>query len=86
LDEGSVDPTDDVEGYREFEAGKRAEWHELLSKQQLTQSDRDVFTVAADPYQLVGNDPAPLRESYGEAYRAWDGIDQLIVALSALPS
>lgn len=86
LDEGSVDPTDDVEGYREFVAGKRAEWHELLSKQQLTQSDRDVFTVAADPYQLVGNDPAPLRESYGEAYRAWDCIDQLIVALSALPS
>lgn len=86
LDEGSVDPTDDVEGYREFVAGKRAEWHELLSKQQLTQSDSDVFTVAADPYQLVGNDPTLLRESYGEAYRAWDGIDQLIVALSALPS
>lgn len=85
LYEGSVDPTDDVEGYREFVAGKRAEWHELLSKQQLTQPDTDVFTVAADPYQLVGNDPAPLKESYGEAYRAWDGIDQLIVALSALP-
>jgi hypothetical protein len=85
LDEGSVDPTDDVEGYREFVAGKRAEWHELLSKQQITQPDTDVFTVAADPYQLVGNDPAPLWDSYSEEYRAWDGIDQLIVALSALP-
>lgn len=85
LDEGSVDPTDDEEGYQEFLVSKRFEWQNLLSSRQLTQSEADVFTVAADPYQCVGNDPAPLRESYGEAYRKWDGIDQLIVALRSLP-
>lgn len=85
LDEGSVDPTDDEEGYRQFVARKRFEWQELLSSKQLAQPDTNVFTVAADPYQCVGNDPAPLRESYSEAYRKWDGIDQLIGALKSLP-
>jgi hypothetical protein len=85
MDEGSVDPTDDEEGYREFLERKRSEWDKLLSAKQLTQAKTDVFTVAADPYQYVGNEMAPRWDSYSEAYRKWDGVDQLIVALKSLP-
>jgi len=86
LDEGSYDPTDDEEGYRGYQASKREEWRALLKQRDIVQPEADVHTVAADPYQLVGNDPSPTLESYGEHYRQWDGINQLIADLRQVPA
>lgn len=86
LDEGSYDPTDDEEGYRGYQASKREEWRALLKQRDIVQPEADVHTVAADPYQLVGNDPSPTLDSYGEQYRQWDGIDQLIADLRQVPA
>lgn len=70
----------------EYQASKREEWRALLKQRDIVQPEADVHTVAADPYQLVGNDPSPTLESYGEHYRQWDGINQLIADLRQVPA
>lgn len=85
LDEGSVDPSDDREGYEDYLKRKRTEWADLLGLARVDLGLAPVFTVAADPFQRVGNDPAPSPQDYREEYREWDGVGALSAALKELP-
>jgi hypothetical protein len=85
LDEGSVDPTDDREGYDDYGHRKRTEWAHLLDAASVDLGGEMVFAVAADPFQRVGNVAAPSRCDYREEYRKWDGMGVLASALQDLP-
>lgn len=85
LDEGSIDPTEDQGGYDEYLARKRKEWANLLEGAHVNLQEEAVFTVAADPFQRVGNDPSPSSSDYRKEYRSWDRIDALSFAIQVLP-
>jgi hypothetical protein len=84
LDEGSVDPTDDRGGYDDYVDRKRTEWAHLLEAAGVDLGGGMVFTVAADPFQRVGNAASPSRSDYREEYRDWDGMEVLASALQHL--
>jgi 50S ribosome-binding GTPase len=86
LDEGSVDPTEDREGYEDYLTLKRNEWAKLLESARVKLSGALVFTVAADPFQGVGNAQSPSPSDYQKAYREWDGVEALSKVLESLPS
>ena len=86
LDEGAVDPVEDPFAYGEYVQRKRAEWQTLLESHGVGVTEAPVFAVAADPFQRVGNDGAPAREDYDSEYRSWDGVAELVSALSKLPT
>ncbi|WP_005032732.1 GTPase domain-containing protein [Holophaga foetida] len=86
LDEGSVDPSEDPEGYAEFLKRKKSEWGDFLQRVGLSPKGFEPFLVVADPFQRVQNQLSPRPEDYGTAYRTWDGIEALVTALLGLPT
>jgi len=84
MDEGGIDPAEDIEGYQSLAKRKRAEFETLLTRNGLCPPFQ-IFAVSADPFQLVTNSPQATRSNYDEN-REWDGIDRLMSAIAALPS
>lgn len=85
LDEGSVNPTEDQEGYEEYLVRKRKEWAKLLEVARVDLQGESFFMVAADPFQRVENDLSPSPSDYRMEYRAWDGVGALSSAIEVLP-
>lgn len=84
MDEAGTDPTEDECGYQELARRKQEELRELLEKNQVERSLVEIHTVAADPFQYVGNAQQPQKSIYDE-FRSWDGIAKLADTLNGLP-
>ena len=83
MDEVGIDPEDNPDGFRELAARKTAEFQSLLHAGGVKLGLRAVTCVAADPYQMVGNNLAPGRAFYDHG-RDWDGLEPLIDSLRSL--
>lgn len=75
----AMDPADNPDGYRELADRKRAELRAMLG---LTDSHR-VHVVAADAFAIGGSAQSP-DPAIWDAYREWDGIEDLTQRLKAL--
>lgn len=84
MDEAGVDPTEDESGYQELARRKQDELQGILEKNHVDRSVVEIHTVAADPYQYVGNTQQPPKYIYDE-FRCWDGIVNLADTLQRLP-
>lgn len=83
MDEAGIDPADSPEGYEELARRKVEELYSMLRSGSVETELRAVHCVAADPYQMVGNAPAPNRDLY-EAGWSWDGVGALRRSLEDL--
>ena len=83
MDEAGIDPADNPDGFRELVSRKAAEFRSVLRDGGVDADPRSMRCVAADPYQMVGNNPAPNRNLYDHG-RTWDGIEALIESLRSL--
>lgn len=84
MDEGTYNPEDDPDGYREYLKDKRRELLEILDRARVNADPEKIFGVAADPFQTVVNAKNPGHSAYG-SFRDWDGIAALNAWLSSLP-
>lgn len=84
LDEGE-DPSENLPAYQKRLELKRAEWGKLLDSNGLPSDAVPLFTISADPYGEVGDDPSPVPSSYTAGCLEWDGVADLASALRALP-
>ncbi|MEC5175990.1 hypothetical protein RCH16_000989 [Cryobacterium sp. MP_M5] len=78
-DEGGVDPTLNLDGFKEWAARKRDELRESLS---LTDAHR-IFVIVPDFAGLGAFESAP-ESSVWDSSRSWDGMDELHSALVEL--
>lgn len=85
MDEAGVDPEDNPDGFQELAARKAAELRSMLHAGGVEADLRAVMCVAADPFQMVGSDPAPDRELYDHS-RNWDGVEALARSLRSMCS
>ena len=83
MDEAGIDPEDNPDGFRELAARKTAELRSMLRTGGVEADLRAVVCVAADPFQMVGTDPAPQRDFYDHS-RDWDGVEALIRSLRSM--
>lgn len=83
MDEADSDPAYNLKGYRDLAHRKKLELASLLKKGGVSGELRKVCVVAADPYQIVENNPSPTREDY-DTGRDWDGIGELAVVIQNL--
>ena len=83
MDEAGIDPADNPDGFRELAARKTAELRSMLHAGGVDADLRSVRCVAADPYQMVGNNPAPQRDLYDHG-RDWDDVEALTESLRGL--
>ena len=83
MDEAGIDPADNPDGFRELAARKADELRSMLHAGGVEADLRAVLCVAADPYQMVGANPAPERELYDYG-RDWDGVAALTESLRSL--
>ena len=83
MDEAGIDPEDNPNGFCELATRKTSEFQSMLRAGGVKGEVRAVHCVAADPYQLVGTDPAPKRDRYDHG-RHWDGVGALADSLRSL--
>lgn len=84
MDESGIDPTYNIEEFRELSERKRKEILLHLQKAGITSPLKTTISVAADPFQTVGSRLAPKPEDY-ESGPEWDGIPNLLKDLGVLP-
>ena len=86
MDQAGASPDDDLHEYSEVCKAKAKELQALLQKNGLSSlGAAHIHTVAADPFQMVGNLSNVLPEMYDDG-REWDGIRALSEDLAAIPS
>lgn len=73
MDEGGIDPDDNLEGYQELCMRKQSELTALLKKYNIPISSENIHTIASDPFGFVGNDQETTIEEY-ETGKNWDGF------------
>lgn len=79
-----IDPADDPVGMRDLAGSKRVELlDQLRAEVGLALDDLAVVCVAADPYEAQARTAQPTASDF-DAYRAWDGIDDLSAELARL--
>ena len=83
MDEAGIDPEDNPDGFCELAARKAAELPAILHAGGVEADLRAVMCVAADPFQMVGTDPAPERDFYDHS-RDWDGVEALTRSLRSM--
>lgn len=83
IDEAGIDPVENPPGFETRREDKRRELVELLQKGGISRPLAMVVTVAADPFQLVVDEPFPTRDDYADG-RGWDGVEELLEQLQGL--
>jgi predicted GTPase len=86
MDQAGASPDDDLHEYSEVCKAKKKELQALLGKNGLSSlGAAHIHTVAADPFQMVGNLADVLPKMYDDE-RKWDGIRALSEDLATIPS
>lgn len=80
-DDLGVDPVEQPEEFTNVVRRKRVELCNALATKGIQFPAEDIFVVAADPFTLVG-DEAGIDATAFDLHRAWDGMEDLLQALS----
>lgn len=80
-DDLGVDPVEQPEEFANVVRRKRVELCNALASRGVQFPAEDIFVVAADPFALVG-DEAGVDATAFDLHRAWDGMEDLLQALS----
>ncbi|QZY43644.1 GTPase domain-containing protein [Mycolicibacterium austroafricanum] len=81
FDEAGIDPDDDPHGYRALSEHKEGELRAALTLDESV----PVYVVCQDFAQMVGTERNPDPSVWDES-RSWDGISELVAAITALGS